>query len=143
INTAGVLEVETTAAGTDNSLTTIVELVEQAQAEKGERARLADRIARPLVPGALVLAALVALVGSLLGDRGRLRRRARGGLGAAWPWALARSGRVSVVAASGSAGRFGVIIRSGAVCGRCGTIRHVAVDKTGTLTRNEPAVTAV
>ncbi|WP_446499923.1 P-type ATPase, partial [Nocardioides alcanivorans] len=37
INTAGVLEVETTAAGTDNSLTTIVELVEQAQTEKGDR----------------------------------------------------------------------------------------------------------
>src|SRR5690606_42088682 len=36
INSAGALEVETTAAGTDNSLTTIVELVEQAQAEKGE-----------------------------------------------------------------------------------------------------------
>src|SRR5699024_7200014 len=62
------LEVETTAAGTDNSLTTIVELVEQAQAEKGDRARLADRIARPLVPGVLILAALVAVIGSLLGD---------------------------------------------------------------------------
>ena len=54
INTAGALEVETTAAGTDNSLTTIVDLVEKAQAEKGDRARLADRIARPLVPGVLI-----------------------------------------------------------------------------------------
>ena len=42
-DSSGVLEVEATAAGTDNSLTTIVELVEQAQAEKGDRARLADR----------------------------------------------------------------------------------------------------
>ncbi|WHF22548.1 hypothetical protein QJS66_21320 [Kocuria rhizophila] len=37
-DSAGALEVETTAAGTDNSLTTIVEPVEQAQAEKGDRA---------------------------------------------------------------------------------------------------------
>ncbi len=59
INTAGVLEVEATAAGTDNSLTTIVELVEQAQAEKGDRARIADRIARPLVPGVMIRAGLV------------------------------------------------------------------------------------
>ena len=66
INTAGALEVETTAAGTDNSLTTIVELVEQAQAEKGDRARLADRIARPLVPGVMILAVLVGVLGSLL-----------------------------------------------------------------------------
>lgn len=62
INTAGVLEVETTAAGTDNSLTMIVDLVEQAQAEKGDRARIADRIARPLVPGVLILAVLVGVI---------------------------------------------------------------------------------
>lgn len=143
INTAGVLEVETTAAGTDNSLTTIVELVEQAQAEKGERARLADRIARPLVPGVLVLAALVALVGSLLGDPELWITRALVVLVAASPCALAISVPLTVVAAIGSASKFGVIIKSGAVFERFGTIRHVAVDKTGTLTRNEPAVTAV
>ena len=36
-----------------------------------------------------------------------------------------------------------MIIKSGAAFERFGVIRHVAVDKTGTLTRNEPAVTAV
>src|SRR5699024_12292422 len=68
INSAGVLEVETTAAGTDNSLTTLVDLVEQAQAEKGDRARIADRIAQPLVPGVMILAVLVGVIGSMLGD---------------------------------------------------------------------------
>ena len=143
INTAGALEVETTAAGTDNSLTTIVELVEQAQTEKGDRARLADRIARPLVPGVLILAALVALIGSLLGDPGLWITRALVVLVAASPCALAISVPLTVVAAIGSASRLGVIIKSGAVFERFGVIRHVAVDKTGTLTRNEPAVTAV
>ena len=143
INTAGALEVETTAAGTDNSLTTIVELVEQAQTEKGERARLADRIARPLVPGVLVLAALVALIGSLFGDPELWITRALVVLVAASPCALAISVPLTVVAAIGAASKFGVIIKSGAVFERFGTVRHVAVDKTGTLTRNEPAVTAV
>ncbi|MCD1572374.1 MULTISPECIES: heavy metal translocating P-type ATPase [Microbacteriaceae] len=143
INTAGALEVETTAAGTDNSLTTIVELVEQAQAEKGDRARLADRIARPLVPGVLILAALVAIIGSLLGDPELWITRALVVLVAASPCALAISVPLTVVAAIGSASKFGVIIKSGAVFERFGVIRHVAVDKTGTLTRNEPAVTAV
>ena len=143
INAAGVLEIETTAAGTDNSLTTIVELVEQAQTEKGDRARLADRIARPLVPGVLVLAALVALIGSLLGDPELWITRALVVLVAASPCALAISVPLTVVAAIGSASRFGVIIKSGAVFERFGTIRHIAVDKTGTLTRNEPAVTTV
>ncbi|WP_205881209.1 heavy metal translocating P-type ATPase [Leucobacter insecticola] len=143
INTAGVLEVETSAAGTDNSLTTIVELVEQAQAEKGDRARLADRIARPLVPGILILAVLVALIGSLLGDPELWITRALVVLVAASPCALAISVPITVVAAIGSASKFGVIIKSGAIFERFGGIRRVAVDKTGTLTRNQPTVTAV
>ncbi|GAA1558694.1 cation-translocating P-type ATPase [Brevibacterium picturae] len=143
INSSGALEVETTAAGTDNSLTTIVELVEQAQTEKGERARLADRIARPLVPGVLILAAVVAILGSLLSDPDVWITRALVVLVAASPCALAISVPLTVVAAIGAASKFGVIIKSGAVFERFGTIRHVAVDKTGTLTRNEPAVTAV
>jgi len=143
INTAGALEVETTAAGTDNSLTTIVELVEQAQTEKGDRARLADRIARPLVPGVLILAILVAIIGSILGEPHLWITRALVVLVAASPCALAISVPLTVVAAIGSASKFGVIIKSGAVFERFGVIRHVAVDKTGTLTRNQPVVTAV
>ena len=144
INMAGALEVEATAAGTDNSLTTIVELVEQAQAEKGDRARLADRIARPLVPGVLILSALVAVIGSLLsGDPELWISRALVVLVAASPCALAISVPITVVAAIGAASKFGVIIKSGAIFERFGGIRHVAVDKTGTLTRNEPTVSAV
>ncbi|WP_445818852.1 heavy metal translocating P-type ATPase [Arthrobacter sp. G119Y2] len=143
INTSGVLEIETTAAGTDNSLTTIVRLVEQAQTEKGERARLADRIARPLVPGVLILAALVALIGSLLGDPELWITRALIVLVAASPCALAIAVPITVVSAVGSASKFGVIIKSGAAFERFGSIRHLAMDKTGTLTRNQPTVTEV
>lgn len=114
INTSGVLEVEATAAGTDNSLTTVVELVEQAQAEKGERARIADRLARPLVPGVLILAALVALIGSILGASGLWIERALVVLVAASPCALAISVPITVVSAIGAASKFGVIVKSGA-----------------------------
>ncbi len=143
INTAGTLEVEATAAGTDNSLTTIVELVEQAQAEKGDRARLADRIARPLVPGVVILAVLVAVIGSLFGDPELWITRALVVLVAASPCALAISVPITVVAAIGAASKFGVVIKSGAIFERFGGVRHVALDKTGTLTRNQPTVTAV
>ena len=144
INTTGVLEVEATAAGTDNSLTTIVELVEQAQAEKGDRARLADRIARPLVPGVMILAVLVGVLGSLLsGDPELWITRALVVLVAASPCALAIAVPVTVVSAIGAASKFGVVVKSGAAFERFGGIRHLAVDKTGTLTRNEPTVTRV
>ncbi|MGX6451226.1 heavy metal translocating P-type ATPase [Brevibacterium paucivorans] len=143
INSAGVLEVETTAAGTDNSLTTLVDLVEQAQAEKGDRARIADRIARPLVPGVMILAVLVGVIGSLLGDPETWITRALVVLVAASPCALAISVPLTVVAAIGAASQFGVVIKSGAAFERLGGIRHLTVDKTGTLTRNQPEVTGV
>ncbi|WP_031207764.1 heavy metal translocating P-type ATPase [Microbacterium maritypicum] len=144
INTSGVLEIEATAAGTDNSLTTIVELVEQAQVEKGDRARLADRIARPLVPGVMILAVLVGVLGSLLsGDPELWITRALVVLVAASPCALAIAVPLTVVAAIGAASKFGVVVKSGAAFERFGGIRHLAVDKTGTLTRNEPTVARV
>nr|WP_232299638.1 cation-translocating P-type ATPase [Leucobacter komagatae] len=143
INTSSVLEITVTAAGTDNSLTQIVALVEQAQAVKGERARLADRIARPLVPGVLLLALAVVVFGALFGDPEMWITRALVVLVAASPCALAISVPVTVVSAIGGASRFGVIVKSGAAFERMGTIRRVALDKTGTLTRNAPSVTAV
>lgn len=140
---SGVLEIRTTAPGTDNSLTTIVGLVEQAQEHRGERARLADRIARPLVPGVLILAIAVALLGSALGDPELWITCALVVLVAASPCALAISVPLTVVAGIGAASRFGVIIKSGAAFERFGAIDHVAIDKTGTLTRNKPQVVLV
>ena len=143
VNASGVLEVEATAAGTDNSLTRLVSLVEQAQAVKGDRARIADRIARPLVPGVIIMALAVGILGSLLGDPATWITRALVVLVAASPCALAISVPLTVVSGIGGASRFGTIIKSGAAFERFGTVRHVAFDKTGTLTRNQPTVTRV
>ncbi len=143
INSSGALEITATAAGRDNSLTTLVRLVEQAQQERGPRARLADRIARPLIPGVMVLAVLVGVVGSFLGDPQTWVTRALVVLVAASPCALAIAVPVTVVSAIGAASRFGVIIKSGATFEVLGSLRRVAVDKTGTLTRNEPSVTGI
>lgn len=132
-----------TADGRDNSLTQIVRLVEQAHAAKGERARLADRIARPLVPVVLIAAALIAVFGFIVGDPATWSERALVVLVAASPCALAIAVPVTVISAIGSASGFGVIIKSGAAFEQLGTIRRVAFDKTGTLTRNRPEVVGV
>ncbi|MGO1805291.1 MAG: heavy metal translocating P-type ATPase, partial [Candidatus Corynebacterium faecigallinarum] len=142
-NGSGTLTVTATADGGDNSLTQIVRLVEQAHATKGERARLADRIARPLVPLVLVAAALIAGIGALLGDPGVWVERALVVLVAASPCALAIAVPVTVISAIGSASKFGVVIKSGEALEQFGMIRTVAFDKTGTLTRNEPRVVEV
>ena len=143
VNGSVTLRIEATADGRDNSLTQIVSLVEQAHARKGERARLADRIARPLVPLVLITAALVALFGFIAGDPGLWIERALVVLVAASPCALAIAVPVTVISAIGSASKFGVVIKSGEAFEQFGTIRSVALDKTGTLTRNEPTVVDV
>lgn len=143
VNGSATLRIEATADGRDNSLTQIVTLVEQAHARKGERARLADRIARPLVPVVLIAAALVALFGFLVGDPGLWIERALVVLVAASPCALAIAVPVTVISAIGAASKFGVVIKSGEAFEQLGTIRTVALDKTGTLTRNHPAVVVV
>ncbi|MDO5712104.1 MAG: cation-translocating P-type ATPase [Micrococcales bacterium] len=143
VNGSATLRIEATADGRDNSLTQIVTLVEQAHTRKGERARLADRIARPLVPLVLITSALIVLFGFIVGDPGLWIERALVVLVAASPCALAIAVPVTVISAIGSASRFGVVIKSGEAFEQFGTIRTVALDKTGTLTRNEPTVVDV
>lgn len=143
VNGAGTLQIEATADGRDNSLTQIVRLVEEAHATKGERARIADRIARPLVPVVLVVATLVAVVGSVMGDPATWIERALVVLVAASPCALAIAVPVTVISAIGAASRFGVIVKSGEAFEQLGAVRRIAFDKTGTLTRNQPEVVEV
>lgn len=143
INANGALTIEASAAVQDNSLAKVVRIVEDAQQQKGNRQRLADRIARPLVPAIMALAALIALVGSLLGDPGTWIERALVVLVAAAPCALAISVPVTVIAAVGAASRFGVLVKGGAALEELGAVRSVMLDKTGTLTENRPTVVEV
>ncbi|MEW5811546.1 MAG: cation-translocating P-type ATPase [Actinomycetota bacterium] len=140
INGTGALEVEVTTTAEDNSLARIVRIVEAEQSRKGASQRLADRIAKPLVPGVMIVAALIAVIGSLLGDSATWIERALVVLVAASPCALAISVPVTVVAAIGAASKLGALVKGGAALEGLGKIRGVALDKTGTLTANRPAV---
>ena len=55
-------------ATADSSLARVVHMVEEAQDRKAHAQRLAERVARPLVPAILVVAAAIAVIGSVLGD---------------------------------------------------------------------------
>ncbi len=143
INGTGVLEVEVTAGAEDNSLAKIVKIVEAEQSRKGEAQRLADKIAKPLVPAVMIAAAAIAAVGSLFGDPLIWIERALVVLVAASPCALAIAIPVTVVAAIGAASKLGVLVKGGAALEQLGRIRGIALDKTGTLTRNRPTVVEV
>ncbi|MGA5466714.1 heavy metal translocating P-type ATPase [Mycobacterium sp. NPDC050041] len=143
INGTGVLEVEVTTTAQDNSLARIVRIVEAEQSRKGASQRLADRIAKPLVPGIMIAAAVIAAMGSLMGDPATWIERSLVVLVAASPCALAISVPVTVVAAIGAASKLGSLVKGGAALEGLGRIRGIALDKTGTLTANRPAVIEV
>ena len=140
INTTGTLDVEATVATDDSTLARIVHAVEEAQVRKGHAQRLADRIARPLVPSILVVAATIAVVGAILGDPAVWIERALVVLVAASPCAFAIAVPVTVFASVGAATRAGFVIKGGAAIEALATVKAVAFDKTGTLTRNQPRV---
>jgi cation-transporting ATPase G len=143
INGGGVLEVEVRAPAADSSLARIVHIVEQAQERKGASQRMAERLVRPLVPVVFGAAVLLAVGGSLLGDPSVWVPRALVVLVAAAPCAFAISVPVTVVAAVGAATRQGILIKGGAAVEGLDRVRLVALDKTGTRTRNEPRVIEV
>ena len=143
INGNGALDVEATTTTTDSSLARVVHLVEEAQERKGSSQRLAERIARPMVPAIMVVAAALAIGGSLLGDPEVWIARSLVVLVAAAPCAFAISVPVTVVTAIGAAARNGALIKGGAALEALATIRNIALDKTGTLTRNAPRVVAI
>jgi cation-transporting ATPase G len=143
INGGGAIEVEVAAVTADSSLARIVHIVEEAQERKGAGQRLADRIARPLVPAIMILSALIAALGALFGDPMLWVERALVVLVAASPCALAIAVPLTVVAAIGAASRQGALIKGGAAVEELGRIKVIALDKTGTLTRNQPQVVEV
>ena len=85
----------------------------------------------------MVAAALIAAIGSVLGDPLVWIERALVVLVAASP-ALAISVPVTVVAAIGAASKLGVLVKGGAALEALARVRTVALDKTGTPDR-QPA----
>ncbi|TFC35157.1 cation-translocating P-type ATPase [Cryobacterium sp. TMT2-14] len=139
INGTGPLEVEVTSTAENNSVARVVQIVEAEQSRKGPGQRLADSIASKLVPGILIVAVLIIIFGFIVGEPVWFER-ALVVLVAASPCALAISVPVTVVASVGAASRMGVLIKGGGALETLGRIRTIALDKTGTLTRNKPAV---
>jgi cation-transporting ATPase V/Cu+-exporting ATPase len=144
VNTSGVLTVRATAVGADTALAQIVRLVEQAQAGKGQLQRLADRISAVFVPVVMAVAALTFTGWALLGgDPTRGLTAAVAVLIIACPCALGLATPTAIMVGTGRGAELGILIKSVEVLERTRRITTVVVDKTGTLTRGQMALTDV
>jgi len=145
INGEGALIIEVTKLAKDNTLARIIEMVEEAQAQRAPSQRFVDVFARYYTPAVIFGAALVAILPRLLGwgTFNAWFYRALVLLVISCPCALVISTPVSIVSAIVSAARAGVLIKGGAYLEEMGGIKVVAFDKTGTLTYGKPVVTEV
>lgn len=142
INGEGALVVRATKTFADNTLSRIIHLVEEAQASKGRSQRLIERFGKRYSPVVLMVGVLLALLPPLLGlPVQEWLTRATVFIVAAAPCALVISIPITMVAAIGTAGRNGVLIKGGVHLENLTRVKVVALDKTGTLTMGRPTVT--
>jgi Cd2+/Zn2+-exporting ATPase len=144
LNGEGALTVRATKTTADNTLARIIQLVEEAQASKGRSQRFIERFGRRYSPAVLGIGVLLALVPGLLGlDWQEWLTRATVFIVAAAPCALVISIPITLVAAIGTAGRKGILVKGGVHLENLARVRVVALDKTGTLTLGQPRVTEI
>ena len=143
INQTGVIRVTVSAAAQDNTISRIIQLVEEAQETKAPTERFIDRFSRYYTPGVMVVAALIAIVPPLAvgADWNEWIYKGLAVLLIGCPCALVISTPAAIAAALSAGARRGLLMKGGAVLETLGKITKVAFDKTGTLTEGKPKVT--
>ena len=142
INQHGLLLIAVDKASHDSLLSRIVQAVAQAQARKAPTQRFVDQFARIYTPIVLVLAiALAALAPWLLGwSATDALYQALALLVIACPCALVLSTPITIVSSLTAAARQGLLLKGGSVLETAHRLRHIALDKTGTLTTGRPSL---
>jgi len=143
LNEAGAFEFRVTALENDTTLARIIHSIEAAQSARAPSQRFVDRFARVYTPIVFAVALLVAVLAPFV-------------LGLTWldsiyrtlvllviacPCALVISTPVTIVSALTAAARRGILIKGGTYLEAGRTLKGIALDKTGTLTRGKPEVT--
>ena len=139
VNGDGVLTVETTAVGAETTLARIIRLVEDAQAAKAPIQRLVDQVSAVFVPAVLGIALATLLGWWLSGHSFEMALiNAVAVLVIACPCALGLATPAAIMAGTGVAATYGILIKDAEALELAHQIDTVVFDKTGTLTVGRP-----
>ena len=153
LNKLGLLKFEATKVGRETALAQIIRLVEEAQGSKAPIQKLADQVSAVFVPIVLAIAALTFLgwyffgpplpINSDMTDFTRAMINAVAVLVVACPCAMGLATPTAVMVGTGKGAEMGILFRTSEALERAGKVNVVVLDKTGTITKGQPAVTDI
>ncbi|EPM52008.1 heavy metal translocating P-type ATPase [Pseudomonas syringae] len=142
INGEGRLLIRTAALGAETVLARIIRLVEDAQAGKAPIQKLVDKVSQVFVPTVLVIAFFTLAGWLLVGASLEVALiNAVAVLVIACPCSLGLATPTAIMAGTGVAARYGILIKDAEALERAHDVDAVVFDKTGTLTSGTPRIT--
>lgn len=144
LNQSGFLRCEATQVGEETTLSQIIRMVSDAAATRAPIAKIADRVSGIFVPVVMGIALVVTLIWLLVGrEIGFALARGISVLVISCPCALGLATPVAIMVGSGVGAKNGILFKTAAALEQAGRVQIVALDKTGTITAGQPAVTDV
>lgn len=144
LNKQGLLTFEATKVGKETALAQIIRLVEQAQGSKAPIQRVVDQVSAYFVPFVIGLAAVTFVIW-LLSGAGFVPAliRLTAVLVIACPCAMGLATPTSIMVGVGKGAEQGILFKNSAALEQAQKLTAVVLDKTGTITKGQPAVTDV
>ncbi len=144
INGAGALDIKVARLASESTLSRVVTMVAEAEAQRSPTQAFTDTFERIFVPCVLLLVAVLLFAWVVVDEPFAASfYRAMAVLVAASPCALAISVPSAVLSGVARAARGSVLIKGGAPLETLGRVSAIAFDKTGTLTEGKPRLTDV
>ncbi len=146
INRTGSFHFRATRVGRDTMLAQIIKLVQQAQGSKAPIQRLADTISSYFVPAVIGIAIWTFVAWFVLGPQPAFTSAMVAAVAVliiACPCALGLATPLSVMVSTGKGAEQGILIRSAEALETAHKLNTIVLDKTGTITRGQPALTDV
>ena len=146
LNKTGSFRFAATKVGKDTALASIIRMVKDAQGSKAPIQRVVDTVSGYFVPAVMILAVIAAVAWYDFGPEPRLVFALVvfvTTLIIACPCALGLATPTSLTVGIGKGAENGILIRSGDALQAAEKLDAVILDKTGTITKGEPALTDV